>query len=272
MRGTLYRISNLVRQYDQVQSSLSDVLGLQYKALPAELVESFTHDPAHVLGHTRRLIGHAAVDDIHERLLRQRKVFSDFLVDNTGQGEIPRKDGVDGLRDPIQNMFTALERLQRANSRVASKLELVGDQLKGVQETQLVVKEEYYDAVGHTSSAYPEVCFLRMQTRNEMLTVTTAFENCRSGRNVQRPIPAFLGTRSGRSHPSLGYCNTGLAKLWQDNRSRRSRFPHHPCFPERIYWRTQVLSYSTPSSTIVPALVSVGVLASWDYCGMHIAN
>lgn len=156
MRGTLYRISNLVRQYDQAQRALAELVNVEYRGLPAELLESFSHDPAHVLGHTRRLQGYAAVDDIDQRVMRQRKVFADFLANNNGDGEMIIGHA-DSLEAPIQNILVALERLEQAKVGISRKVQLVNGSLQKVQKAQGVVKEEYYDTVGYTSVAYPEV-------------------------------------------------------------------------------------------------------------------
>lgn len=153
IRQLLNRISIGVKEYEAIQSNAFRSLGVSYEGLPKELLEAFSHDPAAVMGATRRLRGWRAVDDIHFRLLRQRQVFQAYLsqsVKNTLSQSV--------LGNPISALTKTLEILESHEETVASRAKEVTELLKSVDELHSVVKLQYNETLSHTSVAYPEVC------------------------------------------------------------------------------------------------------------------
>lgn len=147
------RISATVKEYDHLQSNSAHVLGTGAVKLPKELVEAFGHDPAAVTGATRRLQHWRAVEDIYQRVHRQRKTFKDFLDhisdQNQSQGCL--------LESPIADIMQALEELDVQRSSIISQAEDVGSRLDAVQKTHAVVKKEFNETLAHVSVVYPEV-------------------------------------------------------------------------------------------------------------------
>ncbi|KAG7452358.1 uncharacterized protein BT62DRAFT_299890 [Guyanagaster necrorhizus] len=155
IRQLLNRVATGVKEYDVTQSNLMTLLGTPYKGLPPELLDTFGHDPSAVTTKTGRYRGWRAVDDIHNRVLRQREIFEDFLAHNRNDtGSIVEEDV---LEDPICVLRQSLNTLAVNKAAVASKAEELAELLKTVQETHQKVKADYKDTVAHTSVVYPEL-------------------------------------------------------------------------------------------------------------------
>ncbi|KAK0481661.1 hypothetical protein IW261DRAFT_1682150 [Armillaria novae-zelandiae] len=155
IRQLLNRVATGVKEYDVTQSSLMTLLGTHYKGLPPELLDTFGHDPSAVTTKTGRYRGWRAVDDIHDRILRQREIFEDFLVHNRDDtGSVVEEDV---LENPIRVLRQSLDTLAVNKAAVASSADAVAELLKTVQETHQTVKADYKDTVAHTSVVYPEL-------------------------------------------------------------------------------------------------------------------
>ncbi|KAF5352719.1 hypothetical protein D9756_006000 [Leucocoprinus leucothites] len=153
IRQLLNRISTSVKEYDTVQRNAMSVLGKKQQILPKELVESFGHDPAAVTGVTRRLRGWRAVEDIHQRLVKQRQIFSAFITleshRTTDHGSI--------LDEKVSSLVQNLSVLEGRKEDLAKRTKEVQSLLQSVQKSYKDVKIDYDRAVPLTSALYPEL-------------------------------------------------------------------------------------------------------------------
>ncbi|KAJ7596637.1 hypothetical protein C8J56DRAFT_882340 [Mycena floridula] len=155
IRQLLNRVVGGVKEFDMLANNLTRVIGIPYKSLPQDLLEAFSHDPAAVTGGTRRYRGWQAVDDIHNRLGRQRNIFQNFLQHEPEYGTFSTPNGV--LTDPIDSLLTTLNSLEDIRREVLARTKEVSEVLKSVQTTHIQVKAEYNETLSHTSLAYPEL-------------------------------------------------------------------------------------------------------------------
>ncbi|KAF8167673.1 hypothetical protein B0H34DRAFT_682662 [Crassisporium funariophilum] len=156
VRQLLNRLSAAVKEYDSIHNSAVQALGIVQSNLPKDLVEAFGHDPSAVTGATRRLRGWRAIEDIHQRVLRQRKTFQAF---NLPVSEYDAKHGC-LLDEPIDKILRALEDLERCKDAIASQADAVMNLLKSVQAVHAEVKEDYNSTVSHVSVVYPELSYI----------------------------------------------------------------------------------------------------------------
>ncbi len=153
IRQVLNRIANRVKEYDTAQRTATNILGKKYQALPKDLVESFGHDPAAVTGATRRLKGWRAVEDIHQRLGRQREVFAAFI-----QTESHRASDYGTILDgQISSLVQNLSALEEQKVVLAERTKEVESVLHDAHQVHKEAKEAYGKAVSETSALYPEV-------------------------------------------------------------------------------------------------------------------
>ena len=128
--------------------------GIPHLPLPRELVEAFSHDPAAVTGSTRKLRGWRAVEDIHQRVVRQREIFRSFLMTRPE----PPSQSVDILGNPIAKLFESLTILEEQKDDIVKTATDLTELLSRVQHIHRDVKIEYNMTVSQTSVVYPEVC------------------------------------------------------------------------------------------------------------------
>lgn len=162
IRQLLNRISISVKEYDTAQRTAMNALGKKYQALPKELVESFGHDPAAVTGATRRLRGWRAVEDIHQRLIRQREVFSTFIAMESRK----TSDHESILDDKVSSLTRSLAILEERKEKLAERAKEVESVLRDVQKVYKDAKKDYDKTMSLTSALYPEV-------RSYLLTSTS---------------------------------------------------------------------------------------------------
>jgi hypothetical protein len=158
IRQLLNRISGTVRDYDDTQIRLLKDFpkgSIKYRSLPPDLLETFSHDPAAVTGSTRRYKGFRAVDDIHNRLVRQREVFQLFIANEARYGVTMAPKGV--LTEPITQALASLEKLEKLKEEVKAQVTQVSSILKDAQKQHAVVKSDYNETLSHVSVVYPEV-------------------------------------------------------------------------------------------------------------------
>ncbi|KAF5385082.1 hypothetical protein D9615_001316 [Tricholomella constricta] len=153
IRQLLNRISVGIREFEAAQSNAMASLGITHIGLPRDLIDAFGHDPAAVTGATRRFQGWRAVDDIQNRLLRQRDVFHAFLSRASTDVAVPKSV----LDDPISSLIQSLEALEIQNQKIAGRATEVDKALKSVQATHVEVKEDYRRTLSRVSVVYPEV-------------------------------------------------------------------------------------------------------------------
>ncbi|KAI0778335.1 hypothetical protein BD413DRAFT_601117 [Trametes elegans] len=155
IRHLLQRVSASTREYDSLQSGLSDLLRIPYPKIPPEVMDAFVHDPASVTGATRRVKGWQAVEDIHSRIQRQRETLESFLRSQSEEGNVTPLSNV--FDDQINAAMQALEQLALQREALVRKAEEVTTVLKRVKAVQATVKKDYNDTLAHTSLVYPEL-------------------------------------------------------------------------------------------------------------------
>ncbi|KAJ3817964.1 hypothetical protein F5880DRAFT_1687558, partial [Lentinula raphanica] len=126
-------------------------------SLPPLLLEAFSHDPANVTSSTKRLKSYRAVDDIHNRLTKQREVFREFLDRNRNLGDKTSHLEEDILKSPIDALLRTLKDVEEHRLRVVDKEKEVSEMLKETQVIHAEVKKEYNNTLAHTSVVYPEL-------------------------------------------------------------------------------------------------------------------
>ncbi|KAF5388468.1 hypothetical protein D9757_004626 [Collybiopsis confluens] len=188
IRSVLNRIAQHIREYEMCQSDfVSTTAGLAYMGgLPQDLLEAFSHDPANVTRSTKRLKMYRAVDDIHQRLSRQKAVFRDFL-ENSGQYNQPLQRGQDEfpvttdiLEEPIESLMQRLKTLEERRIAVISKEKEALEVLKNTQIIHATVKAEYNSTLAHTSVVYPEAGRFELELLISLRSSPLGFTNCRS--------------------------------------------------------------------------------------------
>ncbi|KAG6332179.1 hypothetical protein ID866_6909 [Astraeus odoratus] len=153
LRHRMQRIAADVREYDILCSSALPALGIPYRSLPPEFLDAIGHDPSAVTGGTRRYHGWQAVDDIHDRVVRQREILKQFLaVAVKDKFAVP-----DVLENPITNVMVKLEALEKEQQPLRERAEEVNEILAAVKTIHGTVKQEYNEAVSQTSVVYPEL-------------------------------------------------------------------------------------------------------------------
>lgn len=167
IRQFLNRISSGLRDYDSLQHASATTPGVNQLTIPRDVFDTFFHDPSAVTGSTRRLRGWRAVEDIHQRINRQRSILRSFLK---SPEERPDKPGC-LLDDPVDNIIRALgdieihkEEIDRGNTEVANVL-------LSVEKMYKDVKDSYNKTASRVSVLYPEV---RMTNKN----LACAWTNC----------------------------------------------------------------------------------------------
>ncbi|KAG2155602.1 hypothetical protein DEU56DRAFT_906787 [Suillus clintonianus] len=152
VRQKLQRIAAEVREYDNLQAKLANTHGIPRRGLPPELLEAFNQDPSSVTGGTRERKGWRAVEDVHNRILRQQQIFKMYL-------SVADKEVVpDSLLDePISSLMDTLSELGHKREALAHKQLEVASALAKVKSLHTQVKKEYNNALSRTSLAYPEL-------------------------------------------------------------------------------------------------------------------
>lgn len=169
-----------MKDFDSIQNSAMRSQGIQTLDIPKDLLEAFGHDPSAVTGPTRRDRGWRAVEDINQRVEKQRSVFRAFIQTfadyQNSQGCV--------LDEPIDNIIEALESLQMHKSEIEQEAEIVSGVLESVQSVHTQVKENYNSTLSHVSIVYPEVSFAATFFVSHLLWPILAISHCRSWREL----------------------------------------------------------------------------------------
>ncbi|KAL1760923.1 membrane protein [Schizophyllum commune] len=155
LRQLLHRVAGNVKEYENVQSSISRALGLPYKSLPQEVLDAFSHDPAAVTGSTRRLRGYRAVDDIHKRLRKQQETLQNYLSESGNSGKLETSGSI--FDDSISSLLTTITALEGHRNEIYVQARNVTEVLQRVQVLHAETKSDYNAALAHTSVVYPEL-------------------------------------------------------------------------------------------------------------------
>lgn len=154
-RQLLQRVGGNIREYENVLSRLSLLLGISHSPIPLDVLEALSHDPASVMSSTKRLQGWRAVEDIANRIDRQRATLQNFAT------SIAKEEGPSNTAymfdGPIFSLSSSLDQLERHRERIAREVENVVGTLAKVKEIHASVKREYNDVTAHTSLVYPEI-------------------------------------------------------------------------------------------------------------------
>ncbi|EKM61344.1 uncharacterized protein PHACADRAFT_111833 [Phanerochaete carnosa HHB-10118-sp] len=154
-RQLLQRVGGNIREYENVLSRLSLLLGISHTSIPLEVLEALSHDPASIMSGTRRLQGWRAVEDIDDLVNKQRDTLRSFA------GAIIKGESASNTAymfdGPIFSLSSSLDQLERHRERIAREAENVMAALAKVKETHSTVKREYNDVTAHTSLIYPEI-------------------------------------------------------------------------------------------------------------------
>ncbi|KAI0752206.1 hypothetical protein BC629DRAFT_1739397 [Irpex lacteus] len=173
-RQLLQRVGAQIREYENVQSRLSDLLGKSYTAVPVEVLDALSHDPASVIGPTRRYKSWRAVEDIHERIRLQRKTLRDFASALTSTENDDSGGENSAFREILTTLADSLQQLHGHRMRLAGDAEEVAEALVEVKESHTAVKREYNEVMAHTS------------------------HKLWLGRELSEQVPTDLGHRLGR--------------------------------------------------------------------------
>ncbi|KAH7886147.1 hypothetical protein F5I97DRAFT_1218846 [Phlebopus sp. FC_14] len=155
LRHRMQRVAVDVREYEIMCSNVLPLLGVPYRHLPAELLDAISHDPSSVTGGTRKRGGWRAVEDIHDRIARQRGVMHTFLSLVIREDGITATDNV--LDTPISTLMEKLQIVEREQGPLRKQADIVARMLTDVRTIHTAVKDEYNDAVAYTSVVYPEL-------------------------------------------------------------------------------------------------------------------
>lgn len=129
---------------------------MPFPTVPPEMFDAISHDPAAMMGQTRKLKGWRAVEEVHCRINRQREMLSSFaaiLTEINNQLPRPREifdESLVGLMDSLSRLEHHQEDLRRKESAATHKL-------AHVRELHVLTKMEFNDTLKHTSHIYPEV-------------------------------------------------------------------------------------------------------------------
>ena len=152
----LQRVAASVREYDTVQAGMSGALGMPFARLPPEVLEAFSRDPSAFTSGTRLHYGWRAVEDVHERVTRQRRILRNYaktIAVDSSDSEPPGSI----FEQPMASLAKSLTALEGHRERVVTQLESVTELLISVRHTHKAVKKGYEDTMAHTSLIYPEV-------------------------------------------------------------------------------------------------------------------
>ncbi|KAF4623496.1 hypothetical protein D9613_002205 [Agrocybe pediades] len=155
-RQFLNRISMAMKDFDSIQNTAMHVQGLPRIDIPRDLLEAFGHDPAAVTGQTRRDRGWRAVEDINNRIQKQRAAFRAFFDSYV---ELPPGEGclLDGT---IESIVEFLESLEQHKIEIAAEEENVSSLLSYIQHIHTKVKDSYHATMSLVSSVYPELSII----------------------------------------------------------------------------------------------------------------
>ncbi|KAJ8516133.1 hypothetical protein ONZ45_g6520 [Pleurotus djamor] len=157
VRQTLNRIATIVREHDTLQGNLMNMLGAPHTGMPPDVLDAFGHDPSAVTGSTRKLRGFRAVEDIHNRVLRQRRVLEQYIYSADEKTPGPIRSV---LNDPIMSLTRSLGAITAQHEEIVVKAHEVAKVLKDVKALHGEVKVEYNDTLAHTSVVYPELSYI----------------------------------------------------------------------------------------------------------------
>ncbi|EIN13997.1 hypothetical protein PUNSTDRAFT_110142 [Punctularia strigosozonata HHB-11173 SS5] len=155
LRQLLKRVSGIVNEYHDVQTTVAGLSNGTANWISSDVVDAFSHDPAAVSGTARRLRGWKAVEDIHRRIQRQREVLDLFAQSGADEQSLLPDSGL--FDPPVKALATLLEQLESERSDIMARAEDVANLLLRVKESHQPTKQEYNETLAHVSVVYPEL-------------------------------------------------------------------------------------------------------------------
>lgn len=156
VRQQLQRIATEFRDFAHVQKQLIELLHMPFPTVPPETFDAISHDPAAMIGQTRRLKGWRAVEEVHCRINRQREMLSSFVAALTEiNSQLPQPRGI--FDKSLVGLMDSVSRLEHHQEDLRKKESAATQKLAHVRELHVLTKIEFNDTLGHTSHIYPEV-------------------------------------------------------------------------------------------------------------------
>lgn len=142
---------------------------MPFPTVPPEMFDAISHDPAAMVGQTRRLKGWRVVEEVHGRINRQREMLSSFAAVLTEiNNQLPRPRGI--FDESLVGLMDSLSRLEHHQEDLRKKQSVATQTLAHVRELHVLTKIEYNETLGHTSHIYPEVPTIFLNSRVRVLT------------------------------------------------------------------------------------------------------
>ena len=164
VRQQLQRIATEFRDFAHVQKQLIELLKMPFPTVPPEMFDAVSHDPAGMLGQTRRLKGWRMVEEVHCRIIRQREILSSFAAALTEiNHQPPQPRGI--FDESLAGLMDSLSRLEQHREDLRKKEDAATQKLAHVRELHVLTKIEFNDTLGHTSHIYPEVITTFLSSR-----------------------------------------------------------------------------------------------------------
>jgi hypothetical protein len=156
VRQQLQRIATEFRDFAHVQKQLIELLNMPFPTVPPEMFDAISHDPAAMMGQTRRLKGWRVVEEVHCRINRQREMLSSFAAALTEiNSQLPRPRGI--FDESLIGLMDSVSRLEHHQEDLRKKESEATQRLAHVRELHVLTKIGFNDTLGHTSHIYPEV-------------------------------------------------------------------------------------------------------------------
>lgn len=157
MKQLLQTAAKTISEYDELQRLMAEKLGMNYRPVPADVLEAICHDPASATGNTRRATGWKAVEEIHDRNERQRIVLDAFAAQSSG-GLSPATMPDGGIyHKHIETLTSQLEDLGNERISIVAQVKQLIELLRNVKVLRDQLKPDLDETGKHTSINYPEV-------------------------------------------------------------------------------------------------------------------
>ncbi|CAA7265940.1 unnamed protein product [Cyclocybe aegerita] len=154
-RKLLARMANLLKEYDEARDESRHDFDAALPRVPQDVLEASVHDPSGTTSNpkTRRTAAWRYVEDIHHRIARQRKLFTDFIE------SFPDYVSNEGcfLDDTIESALRTLDILRNQKAEVTRDSAASAELLGSVQQVHAEVKDKYNQTVAQASVIYPEL-------------------------------------------------------------------------------------------------------------------
>lgn len=160
MKQLLQMAVKTISDYDELQRSMAEKLGMDYMQIPPDVLEAIWHDPSSATGHTRRARGWEAVEEVYERIQKQKIALRSFPASLSG-GLSPATMPNGGIyHEHIVTLTSQLETIANDRVAIATQVKDMIPLLRDVKELRDQLKPELDETNKHTSINYPEVTII----------------------------------------------------------------------------------------------------------------